>query len=93
MSRIGISMVAVVAFSVLTTAFLIAPRACEGGLEIYFLCGVVALIVLAALPFFRRAGNSVSVRVASALGLVILGVAVWVAGLFIANIQIMCRLF
>ena len=49
--------------------------------------------MLAALPFLFRTGKSLSVRIASALGLVILGATVWTVGLFAANVQILCRLF
>ena len=74
-------------------AFRVAPRACEGGFETYLQIGTVTLIVLAALPFVLRSGNSLSIRVASALGFVALGVAVWVIGLLVANVNFLCRLF
>jgi hypothetical protein len=74
-------------------AFFVAPRACQGGFEIYVQCGIAALIVLAALPFLLRSGNSTGVRVVSGLGLVVLGVAAWIAGLVAANVNFLCRLF
>ena len=85
--------VATIAFVLVAIAFWIKPRACEGGLEIYFFCGLAALPAMAALPFGFGIGKSVMARVASALGLVVLGIAAWVAGLFAANVQILCRLF
>ena len=48
---------------------------------------------MAALPFGFGIGKSVLARVASALGLVVLGIAAWVAGLVVANVQLLCRLF
>ena len=74
-------------------AFWVAPRACEGGFETYLQCGTMALIVLAALPFVLLGGKSLSVRVVSSVGFVILGAVAWVAGLFVANVNILCRLF
>ena len=85
--------VAAVALSLLGIAFWIAPRSCEGGFEIYLLCGLAALVVMLALPFVLRIGNSLFARVALALGLVALGAALWVAGLLAANVQFLCRLF
>jgi hypothetical protein len=78
---------------VIAAAFLAAPHACEGGLDLYFWCGVVALVVLLSLPFAFRSINSVLGRVAAGIGFAVLGGVIWIAGLFVANIQIMCRLF
>jgi hypothetical protein len=84
---------AVVLLLLVSVAFLVAPRACEGGFEIYLQCGIVALIVLAALPFILRSGNSLAVRLVSGLGLVIWGAMAWLIGLFAANVNFLCRLF
>ena len=84
---------AVVLLLLVFVAFLVAPRACDSGFEIYLQCGVVALIVLAALPFILRSGNSLAVRLVSGLGLVILGAMAWLIGLFAANVNFLCRLF
>jgi len=84
---------AVVLLLLVAVAFLVAPRACEGGFEIYLQCGIVAFIVLAALPFLLRSGNSLAVRVVSGLDLVVLGAVTWVIGLFAANVNFLCRLF
>ena len=56
-------------------------------------CGTAALIVLAALPFVLRRENSLTIRIVSALGFVVLGIAAWIAGLFVANVNFLCRLF
>jgi len=88
-----LSAAAVVALVLFATAFAIAPHACEGGLEIYFGAGVFTLAVLFALPLAMARGRRLRVRVALALGLSALGVGVWLAGLFAANVQLLCRLF
>ena len=95
MSRVSQCFIAaaVVVLLLIAVAFWVAPRACEGGFEIYVQCGVVALIVLSALPFVVRSGNSLAVRVVSAFGLVALGVVGWSVGLFAANVNFLCRLF
>ena len=77
----------------LVLAFVAAPKSCEGGTELYFWSGVVALAALFALPFATRRGSSLSARLGSALALSLLGFGVWVAGLFVANVRILCRLF
>ena len=94
MSRTSQCIIAVVMvlLVLISVAFWVAPRACEGGFEIYFLCGIAALVVMAALPFLRS-GNSLSVRVASAFGFVVLGAVAWVVGLFAGNVNFLCRLF
>jgi hypothetical protein len=84
---------ALVLLLLVSVAFAVTPHACEGGFEIYLQCGVAALIVLAALPFVLRSGNSLAVRVVSALGFVGLGVVGWVVGLFAADVSFLCRLF
>jgi len=84
---------ATVSLLVVAVAFWVAPRACEGGFEIYLQCGTAALIVLAALPFVLRRENSLTIRIVSALGFVVLGIAAWIAGLFVANVNFLCRLF
>ena len=85
--------VAAVALFLFAVAFWMAPSSCDGGFGIYFVCGLVALAIMFALPFALRSGNSVFVRVASGLGLVVVGVGVWVAGFVAADFQILCRLF
>jgi hypothetical protein len=84
---------AVVSLMLVFVAFWVAPHACEGGFETYLQWGTVTLIVLAALPFVLRSGDSLSIRVVSALGFVVLGAAMWIAGLFVANVNFLCRLF
>ena len=91
--RIALIAVAFIAAAIIAVAFWIAPTACSGGLEIYSQCGVVAAIALIALPFALKISDSLLIRALAALGFVVLGFAVWIAGLFVANVQILCRLF
>jgi hypothetical protein len=88
-----LSAAAVVALVLFATAFAIAPHACEGGLEIYFGAGVVALVVLFALPLAMARDRRLRVRLALALGLAALGFGVWIAGFVAANVRWLCRLF
>jgi len=81
-----------IAIAVVGLAFLVAPRACEGGLELYVWCGGTALLVLLALPFAAHIGRSTLVRVVWALCFVIFGVSAWIAGLFAANVRFICGL-
>ena len=85
--------IAAVALSLLGVAFWSAPRSCEGGFETYFLCGLAALAVMLALPFVLRISDSLFARIALALGLVLLGAALWVGGLAAADVRFLCRLF
>lgn len=84
---------AVVCILVVSGAFVVAPRACDGGFEIYVKGGLLALVVLATLPFVLRIGSSLALRAASGLGLVVLGIGAWIVGLFAANVNFLCRLF
>jgi hypothetical protein len=76
-------------------AFAVAPRSCEGGLELYFRVGALALVGLFALPFMARAGGSVLSCLAYGFGFGfgVLGAGAWLAGMVLANIRIICRLF
>ena len=74
-------------------AFWVAPSACDGGFELYFGAGIAALVILVALPFASSGNDSVLVRIGWALAFVMLGGGVWVAGLFAANVNFLCRLF
>lgn len=74
-------------------AFVAAPKSCEWGLAAYFWTGVAAVVALLAAPFVLQSERPARVRVFLALGYGVLGSAVWFAGLFAANVRIMCRLF
>ncbi len=74
-------------------AFIAAPSSCEWGLNAYFLAGAAAFLGLAALPFAGAGGLIVTSRAGSSLLLAGATLLVWIAGIFIANFQLMCRLF
>lgn len=75
------------------SAFVAAPYSCEGGLTAYFWSGVACLAVVVALPFVLDRASSAGRRVSWALALAGLALAAWFAGLFAANVRILCRLF
>jgi hypothetical protein len=74
-------------------AFIAAPKSCEWGLNAYALSGVVCMLLLLAIPFAFRAGESGAARIGLGVALAAAGAIVWVVGLFAANVRIMCRLF
>ena len=70
-----------------------APRSCEGGLDAYVYGGLVAVVLLGSIPFWRDRTRSTGSRLARGAGYATLGIASWVAWLFVANVRITCRLF
>ena len=90
---IPLSAAAVINALVFALAFIAAKRSREGGLVLYFRSGVAGLVLLAALPFLTAMGDSIPMRLAWGPGFVVSGVAVWLAGLFVANVRIINRLF
>jgi hypothetical protein len=85
--------VAGVCAALLLLALAAGPHSCEWGLEVYFWAGIAAVLVLATLPFlpwFDRRPGSAALQ---CLQHVALACGAWVAGLFIADFQILCRLF
>lgn len=91
-ARVSVSIAIGIAAALIVLAFVVAPRACEGGLEVYLWCGVVALLFLLALPFIHRIGNSLAVRAAVAFGFLFFGAGAWLVGLFAANVRFICGL-
>ncbi len=77
----------------LALAFMVAPHSCEGGLEIYLWSGIAVVVAMLALPFVVRTGGPLLACVGWSLGFALLGAALWLAGLFAANVRIICRLF
>jgi len=75
------------------SAFLIAPHSCEGGLELYLLGGAAMTLVLSSLPFMLLRHKPLSSRLVTAALLGFITVLVWLAGFFIADFRIICRLF
>jgi hypothetical protein len=74
-------------------AFVAAPASCEWGLEAYAGAGLACVVALAVLPFALRAGPTVAARAGLAALLVAAVAAACFAGLFAANVRILCRLF
>lgn len=75
-------------------AFVAAPYSCAWGLNAYFIAGILAMIVLFFVPVrMLRRDAALAKRILLGLGLAAVGLAVWIAGLFAANVQILCRLF
>lgn len=70
-----------------------APRSCEGGLEAYVLAGVIGVVALSAIPLLLRTDRSGPQRVLHGALFAAMGLAVWLGGLFGANVRILCRLF
>ena len=91
-STVGYASVAIIALGVVGLAFVVAPRACAGGFELYFWIGCTALLVLLALPFATRIGHSVLARASWGLGFIVVGAAAWLLGLFGANVRFICGL-
>jgi hypothetical protein len=82
----------VIAAGLVALAYLVAPRACQGGLEVYVWCGGAALLLLFGLPFAAHVGRSTLVRVAFALGFLVFGAGAWLGGLLAANVRFICGL-
>ena len=74
-------------------AFVAAPSSCDWGLNAYLLAGVALFLGLAALPFATSGGLIVVSRIGSSLLLGCAVLTVWTSGLFVANFQLLCRLF
>ena len=90
---IGLSLAVLIGLVIVGLAFVVAPHACEGGLDVYFWCGVAALVALLALPFATHMSGSLLASLGWAVGFLVLGLAVWLGGLVAANVRIICRLF
>lgn len=79
--------------AVFAFAFVAAPHACAWGLTAYFLLGAAALIALFAAPLALQRDRPPLKRVMKGFALFAVGFAVWVGGIFAANMQLLCRLF
>ena len=81
---------AAIAIALVALAFVVAPRACAGGLEVYFWCGVAAVLLLALVPFITHNARMILVRCALAFGFALFGAAAWIAGMLAANVRFIC---
>jgi hypothetical protein len=79
--------------ALLALAFVAAPHSCAWGLATYFWTGVVLIVGNAVATFALLRGRTTARRVLLAgLAALVVG-GVWLAGLFAANFQLLCRLF
>ena len=78
--------------ALLAFAFVAAPHSCEWGLTAYFTSGVFVVVGLMVLPFVFSRRLPPMQRCLLAFGFGAFGVAVWLGGLFAANLRIICRL-
>jgi len=86
-------LIAVPAAFLFAFAFVAAPESCEWGMTAYFWSGVGAVVAMGVLPFVPIVGWPSVGRVCDGLLAGAGGIAVWFAGLFAADFQLLCRLF
>lgn len=68
------------------------PRSCEGGLEVYLLGGLAAVVAAFAVPVVA-ARLALWKRLAAGAGFAVTILAVWVAGWNLGGFRLLCRLF
>ena len=74
-------------------AFVASPHACEWGLAAYFWAGAALFVALSVAIPMASTQRSMPQRLMIGVGAGAVVLLVWVAGLFAANVQILCRLF
>ena len=74
-------------------AFVAAPYSCDWGLNAYFVLGLVAMMALFFVPLGLWREAAVAERMLLGLGLAAIAFAAWLAGIFAADMQLLCRLF
>jgi len=74
-------------------AFIAAPHSCEWGLASYFWLGFALFLGLLAAPFLLCRERSLGLRFGLSLGYGLAFGAVWVLGMAMSNMQLLCRLF
>ncbi len=79
--------------ALLVLAFMAAPHSCAWGLATYFWAGVALILGQAVAAFALLRDRTTARRVALAGLAALVGAGVWLAGLFAANFQLLCRLF
>lgn len=92
-SRVPLAIAVALWAALFAFPFLAASATCDWRLSAYSYAGVAVLLGLAIMPFVVAGGGLVSSRPGSALIFAALTLAVWVAGLFAADVRIICRLF
>lgn len=83
--------VALVVYAIVVgLAFLLAPHSCRGGFVAYIWSGVVAAVVVLAIPFSLERRLSILIRTAMSLGLLVTGIAVWWGSAIAAQFSVAC---
>lgn len=77
----------------LATAFVVAPHACTWGMDAYVGAGAIVVLLATALPVLGLDGRRRRHRVALAVCAGLAGGAVWVLGIGLARVQLLCQLF
>ena len=73
-------------------AFVAAPHSCEWGLGAYVWTGAGVVVAMLAVPFLIQPAPVMWHRFLWSVGFGCAGALVWLAGLFAANVRIICRL-
>lgn len=79
--------------AIVACAVVAAPRSCQGGLEAYFVFGIVAIVAMAGTPLALRRDLGAARRLALAVLCAAIGAAVWIGAFLAADVRLMCRLF
>ena len=79
--------------ALLILAFVAAPHSCAWGLATYFWAGVAPILGNAVATFVLLRERTTARRLLMAGLAALVGAGVWLAGLFAANFQLLCRLF
>ena len=79
--------------ALLVLAFVAAPHSCAWGLATYFWVGVALILGNAVATFVLLRERTTARRLLMAGLAALAGAGVWLAGLFAANFQLLCRLF
>lgn len=84
--------VSVLCAALFAFAFVVAPHSCQWGWTAYLWAGTAVIISLVAMPFYFHLMYPIWRQLLLCLGFGSIGLFVWVAGIFAANIRIICRL-
>jgi hypothetical protein len=79
--------------AMLVFGFIAAPHSCAWGLNAWFIAGVVVGIICIVAPFRFPGARLVSSPLSSAMLLAVACFLVWCLGIFVADFQLLCRLF
>lgn len=79
--------------TMLLFGFIAAPHSCAWGLNAWFITGLLVGLTCLVLPFLTPGARLVRSPLGSAILLGAICFLVWCLGLFIADFQLLCRLF